>query len=71
MNKLEFITMKDRAKYIAAEFEGMEHKVKIEHYDEDCDKVTFVEPMSSFQLLVLFHAGIKCGHESLAKAFMR
>ena len=67
MNKLEFITAKDRAKFIVEE---LGDKVTVTYYDEDCDKVTFVEPMSSFQLLVLFHAGIKCGHESLAKAFM-
>lgn len=67
MNKLEFITMKDRAKYIVEE---LGDKVTVTYYDEDCNKITFNEPISSFQLLILFHAGIKCGHEQLAKAFM-
>lgn len=66
MNNMYFITAKDRAQVIAQELG--EDYITVEHYDDDCDKVTFIKPMSSFQLILLFHAGIKHGHETLAKA---
>ena len=65
MNNFYFITAKDRAQAIAKELSDY---ITVEHYDDECDKVTFIEPMSNFQLILLFHAGIKHGHGSLAKA---
>jgi hypothetical protein len=66
MDNLYFITTKDRAKVIVKELG--EDYITLEHYDDTCDKVTFIKPMSSFQLLILFHAGISHGHNLLAKA---
>jgi hypothetical protein len=65
MEQLQFISTKERSKYIAQE---LGDRVTIEEYDEECNRVTFNENISGFELLVLFHAGVKWGHDSLAKA---
>jgi hypothetical protein len=65
MDNMYFITSRDRAEVVAQELSDY---VTVERYDDDCDKVTFVEPMSNLQLILLLHAGIKHGHNSLAKA---
>ena len=65
MNNFSFITSRDRAEVVARELGDY---VTVERYDDDCDKITFVEPMSNLQLILLLHAGIKHGHETLAKA---
>jgi len=65
MNNFYFITAKDRAQAIAKE---LSNYITVEHYDDECDKVTFIEPMSHIQLILLFNPGIEHGHGSLAKA---
>ena len=65
MNNFSFITSRDRAEVVARELGDY---VTVERYDDDCDKITFVEPMSNLQLILLLHAGIKHGHDTLAKA---
>lgn len=66
MNKVEFITVKERAQVIAKELGDV---VTLEHYDDECDRVIFNEPVNGLHLLLLLHAGIRHGSDSLARAF--
>ena len=63
-NNYSFITCKDRAQAIVNELES---KVILEPYDDESDKVIFIN-VTNLDLLILFHAGIRYGHSSLAKA---
>jgi hypothetical protein len=63
-NNYSFITDKDRAQAIVT---VLEDKVTVEPYDDESDRVIFTN-VTNLDLLLLFHAGIKYGHGSLAKA---
>jgi hypothetical protein len=62
---VELIISKDRVPYIVEEL-GTE-KVTVSKYDEEQDKVSF-ELTSPIDVLYMFHAGIRCGSENMAKA---
>jgi len=63
--KVELIISKDRVPYIV---EGMgEGRVTVSYFSEDSDTVEF-ECVSQIDLLFMFHAGIKCGSDSIINA---
>jgi len=63
--KVELCITKDRVPYIV-EMLGA-NRVVVSEYNEDQDMVSF-ELDSQLDLLHMFHAGIKCGSSSMAKA---
>jgi hypothetical protein len=63
--KIELFITKDRVPYIV-DFLGTD-RVVVSEYNEDQDMVSF-ELDSQLDLLHMFHAGIKCGSASMAKA---
>jgi hypothetical protein len=65
MNNYYFITHKERSEYIVKE---LGDKITVEEYDEESNKITFNDSVGGFELLVLFHAGIRCGRDGMAKA---
>jgi hypothetical protein len=65
MNKFDFITHKERSEYIVKE---LGDRITVEEYDEESNKITFKDDVGGFELLVLFHAGIRCGRDGMAKA---
>jgi hypothetical protein len=64
MDELKFIMYKDRAKIVAEE---LGNDVVIEHYDDDADTVIF-KKVNGIMLLLLFHAGVRSGHDGLKNA---
>ena len=65
---IELAISKDRVPYIVEEFGA--DRVTVAPYNNDQDLVTF-EVDSQIDVLCLFHAGIRCGSDSMAKAFMK
>jgi hypothetical protein len=65
---VELIISKDRIPYIV-DFLGTD-RVTVTKYNEDQDQINF-ELRSQLDLLHVFHAGIRCGSESMAKAFTK
>jgi len=63
-NNYSFVACKDRVQAIVKE---LEDKVIVEPYDDESDRVTFTN-VTNLDLLLLFHAGIRYGHSTLAKA---
>lgn len=63
-NNYNFITASDRAEVIANE---LGDRVTIEPYDDDYCRVLF-NNVTNLDLLLLFHAGIECGHNKLIEA---
>jgi len=66
--KIELCITKDRVPYIVDEFGA--DKVTVSEYKDDQDLVTF-EIDSQLDLLYMFHAGIRYGSDSMAKAFTK
>ena len=68
--KVELFISKDRIPYIVEGIGG--DRVVVTKLDDggDQDMVSF-ELGSSIDLLHLFHAGIQCGSESMAKALIK
>jgi hypothetical protein len=66
--KVELFISKDRVPYIVENL-GADRVVITEH-DGDQDMISF-ELGSSIDLLYMFHAGIRYGSESMAKALIR
>jgi hypothetical protein len=66
--KVELFISKDRVSYIV-DFLGAD-RVTVSEYNEDQDMVSF-ELDSQLDLLHMFHAGIRCGSDSMAKALSR
>jgi hypothetical protein len=66
MNTFKIITAKERSKYIVEE---LGDKVIIENYDDESDRVTFVN-FTDLDLLLVLHAGIRYGHDSLKEVLM-
>jgi hypothetical protein len=63
--KVELFITKERVPYIV-DFLGTD-RVVVSKYDETQDQINF-ELDSQLDLLHMFHAGIKCGSASMAKA---
>jgi hypothetical protein len=63
--KIELFITKDRVPYIM-DFLGTD-RVTVSEYDETQDQINF-ELDSQLDLLHMFHAGIRCGSDSMAKA---
>jgi len=66
--KVELFISKDRVSYIV-DFLGAD-RVTVSEYNEDQDMIKF-ELDSQLDLLHMFHAGIRCGSDSMAKALSR
>jgi hypothetical protein len=66
--KVELIISKDRVSYIVDELGA--DRVTVSEYNEEQDMVSF-ELNSQLDALYLFHAGFKCGSDSMAKVFVK
>jgi hypothetical protein len=66
--KIELCISKDRIPYIV-DFLGAD-RVTVSDYNEDQDLITF-ELTSQLDVLYMFHAGVRCGSDSMAKAFTK
>ena len=65
--KIELCITKDRIPYIV-DFLGTD-RVTVSDYNED-QKLIIFELNNQIDLLHMFHAGIRCGSESMAKALI-
>jgi hypothetical protein len=66
--KVELFITKDRVPYIVGEFGA--DRVTVSEYNADQDMVSF-ELDSQLDLLYIFHAGIRCGSDNMAKALSK
>ena len=66
--KIELCTSRDRIPYIVGEFGA--DRVVVSKYNEDQDLVTF-EVDSQMDFLYMFHAGVRCGSDNMAKALTK
>jgi hypothetical protein len=66
--KIELCISKDRIPYIV-DFLGAD-RVTVSDYNEDQDLITF-ELTSQLDVLYMFHAGVRCGSDNMAKALIR
>jgi hypothetical protein len=66
--KVELFITKDRVPYIVGEFGA--DRVTVSEYNADQDMVSF-EIDSQLDLLYIFHAGIRCGSDNMAKALSK
>ena len=66
--KIELCISKDRIPYIV-DFLGAD-RVTVSDYNEDQDLITF-EVDSQLDFLHMFHAGVRCGSDTMAKALTR
>ena len=66
--KVELFISKDRVSYIV-DFLGAD-RVTVSEYNEDQDMIKF-ELDSQLDLLHMFHAGIRYGSDSMAKALSK
>jgi hypothetical protein len=64
--KIELCITKDRVPYIVGEFGA--DRVVVSKYNEDQELVVF-EVDSQMDFLMMFHAGIRCGSDSMARVF--
>jgi hypothetical protein len=65
--KIELCITKERVPYIV-DFLGT-NRITVSEYDATQDMISF-ELDSQLDLLHMFHAGIKCGGENMAKALI-
>ena len=66
--KIELCITKDRVPYIVGEFGA--DRVVVSKYNEDQDLITF-EAGGQMDFLYMFHAGIRCGSDSMGKALTK
>ena len=66
--KIELCISRERIPYIV-DLLGAD-RVTVSGYNEDQDLVTF-EVDSQLDFLHMFHAGVKCGSDTMAKALIR
>ena len=66
--KVELCITRDRVPYIVEELGA--DRVTVTMYNEDQDLITF-EVDSQLDFLHMFHAGVKCGSDTMAKALTR
>jgi hypothetical protein len=65
---IELIISKDRIPYIV---EGLgADRVTVSEYDKDQDRINF-KLDSQLDALYLFHAGLRCGSDSMANALIK
>ena len=63
--KIELCISRDRIPYIVEELGA--DRVVVSEYNEDQDLITF-EAAGQMDFLYMFHAGIRCGSDSMGKA---
>jgi hypothetical protein len=66
--KVELIISKDRIPYIIEQMG--EDRITVSYFNEDSDTVAF-ELQSQMDILYMFHAGIKCGTNSILNARLK
>jgi hypothetical protein len=66
--KIELCISRERIPYIV-DFLGAD-RVVVSNYNEDQDLITF-EVDSQLDFLHMFHAGVRCGSDTMAKALTR
>jgi len=66
--KIELCISRDRIPYIVEELGA--DRVIVSEYNEDQDLIIF-EVDSQLDFLHMFHAGVKCGSDTMAKALTR
>jgi len=66
--KIELCITKERVPYIV-DFLGA-NRITVSEYDATQDMISF-ELDSQLDLLHMFHAGIRCGSDSMAKALIK
>lgn len=66
---VELIMSKDRVSYIV-EHLG-EDRVTVSKYNEQQDTIKFELKNTSLDILTIFHAGIRCGSDNMAKALTK
>jgi hypothetical protein len=66
--KVELFITKERVPFIVDEFGA--DRVTVSEYDATQDKVSF-ELDSQLDVLYMFHAGFRCGSDSMAKVFVK
>jgi hypothetical protein len=66
--KVELFITKDRVPYIVGELGA--DRITVAEYDKDQDTVSF-ELNSQLDVLYMFHAGFRCGSDSMAKVFIK
>ena len=64
--KIELCITRDRVPYIVGEFGA--DRVVVSKFNNDQDLITF-EVVGMMEFLMMFHAGIKCGSDSMARVF--
>jgi hypothetical protein len=65
---IELFISKDRVSYIVNELGA--DRVTVSEYNEDQDMIKF-ELNSQLDALYLFHAGLRCGSDSMANALIK
>ena len=66
--KVELFITKDRVPYIVGEFGA--DRVVVSKHNADQDMISF-ELESALDVLYMFHAGIRCGSDNMAKALSK
>ena len=66
--KIELCISRDRIPYIVEEIGA--DRIVVSEYNEDQDLITF-EVDSQLDFLHMFHAGVKCGSDTMAKALTK
>jgi hypothetical protein len=66
--KVELFISKDRVSYIVNELGA--DRVTVSEYNEDQDMIKF-ELNSQIDVLYMFHAGLRCGSDSMANALIK
>jgi hypothetical protein len=65
---IELFISKDRVSYIVKEIGA--DRVTVSEHNEEQDKIEF-ELNSQIDVLYMFHAGVRCGSDNMAKALIR
>jgi hypothetical protein len=65
---IELFISKDRVPYIVKEIGA--DRVTVSEHNEDQDMIKF-ELTSQLDVLYMFHAGVRCGSDSMAKALTK
>jgi hypothetical protein len=66
--KIELCITKDRVPYIVGELGA--DRVTVSEHNEEQDKIEF-ELTSQLDVLYMFHAGVRCGSDNMAKALSK
>jgi hypothetical protein len=66
--KIELCITKERVPYIVEEFSA--DRITVSEYNEEQDKIAF-ELISQLDVLHMFHAGVRCGSDNMAKVLSK